>query len=490
MPQMKTPGVYINETDALPNSVVEVPTAIAAFIGYTEKAARAGQDLTNIPTRISSLAGFTALFGGPPKIDYNFSLAANGRPAIEPVRKTQFLLYYGLKLFFDNGGTDCWIVSCGSYVDDENNPVTKQASDVTAALNQLKQQPEPAILVVPDAVLFDVDAWGQISRDCLNHCAELKSRITILDVFAGDKRRDHSDADVIKYFRNAIEAGNLSFGTAYYPWVNTSLISAHDADYTKFTSQARAALANYLKAEEPNGPATALLDKLTAADQASDAAASQTHSALTAASPAYKSLMTDLLTAMNLMPPAAAMAGVYARTDNEIGVFKAPANTGIVSVTSPAVSISHEDQEDLNVPLDGKAVNAIRTFTGRGVLVWGARTLDGNNQDWRYINVRRTIIMFEQSIAAACGAYVFAPNTAATWVTVRTMLENFLNNQWQAGALAGATPAEAYTVNVGLGSTMTGNDILDGYMRATVKVAVVRPAEFIVITFQQKMQIS
>ena len=109
---------------------------------------------------------------------------------------------------------------------------------------------------------------------------------------------------------------------------------------------------------------------------------------------------------------------------------------------------------------------------------------------WRYINVRRTMIMLEQSIATAAEAYVFAPNDSSTWTTVRTMIENFLNNQWKAGALAGATPPEAYQVDVGLGSTMTGNDILDGYMRITVKVAITRPAEFIVITFQQKMQTS
>ena len=154
------------------------------------------------------------------------------------------------------------------------------------------------------------------------------------------------------------------------------------------------------------------------------------------------------------------------------------------------MNISNDDQEDLNVPIEGKAVNAIRTFLGRGVLVWGARTLDGNSQDWRYVNVRRTMIMLEQSIKMACDAYVFAPNDAGTWLMVKNMIENFLSNQWKSGALAGVKPADAYDVSVGLGSTMTGNDILEGYMRVTVRVAVVRPAEFIVITFQQKMQTS
>ena len=140
------------------------------------------------------------------------------------------------------------------------------------------------------------------------------------------------------------------------------------------------------------------------------------------------------------------------------------------------------------MPIGGKAVNAIRSFPGKGVLVWGARTLDGNSQDWRYISVRRTVIFIEQSIKYAAEPYVFEPNTAATWSNMKALIVNFLTNVWQMGALAGATAEDAFSVDVGLGSTMTPVDILDGYMRISVKIAVTRPAEFIVITFEQKMQ--
>ena len=114
--------------------------------------------------------------------------------------------------------------------------------------------------------------------------------------------------------------------------------------------------------------------------------------------------------------------------------------------------------------------------------------MDGNSQDWRYISVRRTMIMIEQSIKNAAEAYVFEPNTASTWTNMKALITNFLTNVWQAGGLAGATAEDAFSVSVGLGSTMTSVDILDGIMRITVKVAVTRPAEFIVITFQQQMQ--
>ena len=113
---------------------------------------------------------------------------------------------------------------------------------------------------------------------------------------------------------------------------------------------------------------------------------------------------------------------------------------------------------------------------------------DGNSQDWRYINVRRTMIFLEQSVKNAARAYVFEPNDANTWINMKCMIENFLRSVWKRGGLAGSTPEEAYEVHVGLGDTMTNDDILEGTMRITVLVAVTRPAEFIEITFQQQAQ--
>ena len=144
-------------------------------------------------------------------------------------------------------------------------------------------------------------------------------------------------------------------------------------------------------------------------------------------------------------------------------------------------------QQDLNISLTGKSVCAIRAFHGRGNLVWGARTLDGNSNEWRYVNVRRTVIFLEQSVKDAVKAYVFAPNDASTWVAVKSMIANFLTGVWRQGGLVGPKPADAFAVSVGLGSTMTNDDIQNGIMRITVLVAVSRPAEFIVISFQQKM---
>jgi phage tail sheath protein FI len=212
------------------------------------------------------------------------------------------------------------------------------------------------------------------------------------------------------------------------------------------------------------------------------------NNSLIAISPLYVNILAAIKNRLNLLPPAAAMAGIYTMVDNSRGVWKAPANVSLSAVVSPAVNISHDDQEDLNVTTQGKSINAIRSFIGEGTLVWGARTLDGNSLDWRYINVRRTMIMLEESIRLATKAYVFEPNVANTWVTIKSMIRNFLTGIWKRGGLAGAVPGDAFSVHVGLGDTMTAEDILEGILRVTVLVAVSRPAEFIEITFQQQMQ--
>jgi phage tail sheath protein FI len=181
------------------------------------------------------------------------------------------------------------------------------------------------------------------------------------------------------------------------------------------------------------------------------------------------------------------MAGVYTVNDNMRGVWNAPANTGIVGAAKLPIRLSDTQQANLNIDaVSGKSINAIRFFNGQGILIWGARTLDGNSQDWRYLSVRRTMIFLEQSVKLAARAYVFEPNDANTWGAVKSMIGSFLMDVWKEGGLQGAAAADAFQVDVGLGTTMTADDLLNGFMRVSVKVAVVRPAEFIVITFEQQ----
>ncbi|WP_372772013.1 phage tail sheath family protein [Mangrovibacterium sp.] len=187
--------------------------------------------------------------------------------------------------------------------------------------------------------------------------------------------------------------------------------------------------------------------------------------------------------------PSSTMAGVYARVDHDRGVWKAPANVSLRLVKAPSVLVTSEQQMNLNVDAtSGKSINVIRNFAGKGIVVWGARTLAGNDNEWRYVPVRRLFIFVEESVKKATEFVVFEPNDAKTWLRTKTMIENFLSALWRDGALAGAKPAEAFFVKVGLGETMTALDILEGRMNIEIGMAAVRPAEFIILKFSHKLQ--
>ena len=151
--------------------------------------------------------------------------------------------------------------------------------------------------------------------------------------------------------------------------------------------------------------------------------------------------------------------------------------------------VSAFDQGGLNVdPVTGMSINAIRSFPGRGpAIVWGARTLAGNDNEWRYISVRRFFFMVEQSIKDALEPFVFETNDVNTWTKVTAMISTYLTELWRQGALMGTTTKDAFVVQVGLGITMTQQDVLDGRMIVLIQLAVVRPAEFIVLQFEQLM---
>jgi uncharacterized protein len=204
--------------------------------------------------------------------------------------------------------------------------------------------------------------------------------------------------------------------------------------------------------------------------------------------PVYKTILSGISNSMTSIPPSGAVAGVYAMVDRTRGVWKAPANVSLNNVLEPAVTFTKSELDALNVDaVAGKSINAIRFFFGKGTLIFGARTLAGNDNEWRYISVRRFFNMVEESSKKATEGFVFEPNDLNTWVKVQGMLENFLVTLWREGALQGAKPEHAFYVAVGLGKTMTALDILEGRMIVEIGMAVVRPAEFIILRFSHKM---
>ncbi|MBU0487555.1 MAG: phage tail protein [Bacteroidetes bacterium] len=632
MAEYKTPGVYVEEISTLPPSAGQVPTAIPAFIGYTERADKNGKSLINVPTHITSLLEFRELFGGayrPEKIFVNLD-DKNGIRSIELEKR--YFMYDNMRMFFSNGGGQCFIVSVGTYGEDIDKD--KLASGVDACL----KQDLPTMLVCPDAVLLaKKDDCYTIQQQMLAQCNKLQDRVSVLDVFDGYK--DRSDEDVVLNFRNGIGVNFLKYGAAYYPWLQTTLntdfsygnIVLKDGDgnvvdlsglvsdptavnnlkqvindmqtilnfiqnpfgeetpvplsdkffkvdegalktkaeLTHYATVIKefalklialqtsgdihnASIRNELKSKVNYSSVMAnVLRSVTAIDLAAslgvvdpaadfpeyelekvapspalagieaedllvqkakglfnkifdslvDVLSSVKKDAVSIqelhdkivfdTNPLYKSIVSEINKEISKLPPSGAMAGVYAMVDTNRGVWKAPANVSLASTVKPWVKIDNDDQEDLNVDLTGgKSVNAIRAFVGQGTLVWGGRTLAGNDNEWRYISVRRFFIMVEKSLKLATNWAVFEPNEEITWLKVKAMMNNFLTNLWKQGALTGGSPGDAFFVKIGLGETMTQIDILEGRMNVEIGLAVVRPAEFIVLKFSHKFDIS
>ena len=231
-----------------------------------------------------------------------------------------------------------------------------------------------------------------------------------------------------------------------------------------------------------------LVKALTSLSDVNDTLMRQKEDSLKEQFPIYKNLIEEIGKELSTLPPSGAIAGVYAQVDRDRGVWKAPANVSLNGVSGLSYHFKQTETDSLNVDVNfGKSINAIRFMTGMGFMVWGARTLAGNDNEWRYISVRRFFNMVEESCKKSTMWAVFEPNDASTWIKVKTMIENFLLLQWRNGALQGAKPDEAFFVKVGLGETMTPQDILEGRMNVEIGMAVVRPAEFIILTFSHKL---
>ncbi|WP_338876152.1 phage tail sheath family protein [Mycetohabitans endofungorum] len=195
-------------------------------------------------------------------------------------------------------------------------------------------------------------------------------------------------------------------------------------------------------------------------------------------------LVADWAPDVNI-PPSAAVAGAVCTTDRERGVWKAPANIGLKGGVQPKERVSDTLQGDYNK--QDKPLNLIRVFQGTDPLIWGARTLATDTDRWRYVPVRRLFNAVEKDIGRAMHAAMFEPNSQPTWEKVRAAIDNYLHAVWRQGGLQGSKPDEAYFVQIGLGLTMTQDEIDDGRLIVKIGLAPVRPAEFIILQMTQDM---
>ena len=476
MPTYKTPGVYIEEISTLPPSVAEVETAIPAFIAFTEKGER------NVPKRITSMVDYQINFGGAePEKSMTVSIQNELISiSVDPKKKSKNILFYAMQLYFANGGGPCYIVPAGAF--DES--AAASVDSYTGALEAVGKEDEPTLLVFPDAPFILGDRYYDLVNLALDQCIRLGDRFVIIDVLNKDNDLGASTDD----FRSRVgnNATAAKYGAAYYPYLKTTIPYQYDTNEMIISGLPETKII-----EQPTVPVVEEETKGGDAKKAPEKRAIRSQPAGFGSLPnATQNRIKQKIAEIGVeLTPAAAVAGVYALVDSTRGVWKAPANVGLNYIKGPLMKITDDEQNDLNIDVDnGKSINAIRSFIGRGTKIWGARTLAGNDNEWRYVNVRRFFNMVEESVKKSTIWAVFEPNDINTWTKVRAMIENYLLLKWKDGALAGAKPDDAFFVRVGLGQTMTANDVQEGRMNIEIGLAAVRPAEFIILKFSHKIQ--
>lgn len=504
---LKTPGVYIEEKDAFATPITAIPSAVPVFIGYTEKAEWNGKSLVHKPTRITSFAEYTQFFGGAfharfvlaephPNLQQTTFNVDGKQLVVQPNKHQAAYLFNAIRLFYANGGGPAYILSTGTYQGKKELDI-QQEDFGDAVFGLLKEASDVTLVVIPDAIALGRACYQNIYTKVLQHCADTGSCFGIFDIRQPQPGEDTQT--VISEFRQNIGTTSLSYGAAYYPWLKTNIVSPAEVTFNNLDDsvnlktllpepEARQVIERF-KPEVDTYAAMKDADKTAQHKKEEAQAKQQYHEALKAASPTYDRVLQEVMAQLNVLPPSGAIAGLYTYVDNSRGAWKAPANVSVSNVNAPTVNITHEEMDWFTVDVgSGKSINVIRSMAGIGTLIWGARTLDGNNQDWRYISVRRTCMMIEQTLKMACRTYAFEPNVANTWITLKQMVSNFLTGLWKQGALAAPEPDTAFQVLIGLGESMAPTDVLDGNLVVKVKVAITRPGEFIEITCVQKMQ--
>lgn len=451
------PGVYIEEDASPAMSVSSGMTAVPLFVA---RFTPLKPELAGVITRIGSWLDYTTLF------DSNLSSSALVNVTSEPVvsglvsKKMKKALSetammqlaaeeegkytyqidgvkvlvpivsVALRLYFQNGGGPCYLYPLEK-VDD---------NDALTALPRLMDEVgEITLLTCLDT---DANYRSAVYKALQGSLGQNKGYFLLADSPDGNKLSELSDsAHMALYYPNLVASSGMTVDDAH-----VAISGYKDESEHVVTTLAELRPFN-----------TDLAEKI---DEA----------------------VRRVLPSQLLIPPSPLMAGVYCKTDLERGVWKAPANVVLNGVSDVSIRITNEQQADLNL----KGINVIRHFSDRGLVVWGSRTQKDDN-NWRYIPVRRLFDAAERDIKKALQTMVFEPNSQPTWKWGLAVISNYLHGLWQQGALAGNKAEEAYFVRVGKGITMTQDEINQGKMIIQVGMAAVRPAEFIILKFTQDM---
>ncbi|MDR5170977.1 phage tail sheath family protein [Methylobacillus flagellatus] len=444
----EVPGVYVEEIPHTTSIVQSTVTCLPLFIGYTEKAIDQDGRLLARGERcaITSFIEYERCFGqGAPEI-LRVMLDVHGR-IVTKESYSPFYLHACMRQYFANGGGVCEILSLGPF------PEAPHAKTLASAIAQLPANPSFTMVAIPDAV--SLEELPQLQQQLLQYCEQQHHCLAVLDV---PYCNDISLNTTVAQFRHHLGQQGLRHGAAFLPWLAVAIPSTHQFAHLeiKYTPGVANAWSQYHKATKLQ---STLLRK--------------------------RMLESPDMAVSRMIPPSATVIGLFHANDLQRGVWKLPSHVQIKEVQSLAAAINDERQASLNIDKDeGKSINVIRRFAGKGILLWGGRTLAGNDAEWRYISVARTHGFINASLHRYLAAQHFKANDAATWTAVRESFNQFLLTFWRAGGLAGNKPEQAFYVKSGLNETMTSEDVAAGRLIIDIGLAFLRPAEFMTLRIQ------
>lgn len=511
MPTYLSPGVYVQEIDAATRPIEGVGTAVAAFIGIAPKGPE------NQPTLVSNWTQFVEQFGGLFEGAY---------------------LAYAVYGYFLNGGGNCYVVRIGTAAVDgkgdggrrepkqlPRGPQTAQIGNYVFTARNASPNAKPITVEVGDpegespeegSFRIAITVPGRTPEVYDNVSAKPDSPQFVMTKLAESKLVTVEEADPAS---TGVKPRNGTFDLVVpepeeQPVVLDELGAANyigdSADRTGFSGLEEiedvtmVAVPDLMAAYEQNaidletvkavqlaivahcelmGDRVAVLDappQLSAQEVVKwrrvDAGYDSKFAALYYP---WIKVLDPVAGTNRFIPPSGHIAGVWARNDNERGVHKAPANEVVRGAVELQTQLTRAEQETLN-PI---GVNAIRSFPGRGIRIWGARTLS-SDPAWRYINIRRLFNYLEKSILGATQFAVFEPNDPALWGKLNRSISSFLIGEWRKGALFGRTPDEAFFVKCD--EETNPADVIDsGQVVCQIGVAPVKPAEFVVFQLSQ-----
>lgn len=436
-----SPGVYVEEVDRGTKPIEVAGTSIAAFVGITAEASvkqfnpetgerDAVESLLNKATLVTNWTQFQDSFGG-------FIEGAFLPDAV-----------YG---YFANGGGPCYITSLRALDEMPDAPPKKRTTSSraknTTDSKDKADEPEPAPTLAPSPTgpLTAADFIGDAAARTGINGLEARDDISLIlcpDIMAGYDGSKGAK-ELIKQVQTAMIAHceNLQYRFAVLdtpPGLNAQQAKEW-RDYVNFDTSFAAMYYPWIEVAD----------------------------------------LSDSPNTSKKVPPSGHVVGIYNRVDGERGVHKAPANEVVLGATNVAADLTRGEQDTLN-PI---GVNCIRAFPGRGIRVWGARTLSSDGS-WRYINVRRLFSQVGNSLDTGLQWVVFEPNDHTLWAKVRRDITAFLRVIWRGGALFGATPEQAFYVKCD--EELNPPEIRDlGQLIIEVGMSPVKPAEFVILRLSQ-----